>query len=245
MPYSPNYGFIIETLAREAGEGGRVLDFGCGGGELVNLGRMRGLDIVGADVAPRKGAGPHASAAIKNGRLPFPDAHFDAVCANQVFEHVHDLNGALTEISRVLRPGGVLLSITPTSEVWREGHCGIALANRFQQFANLQFAWLVFWRALGFGSWTAGKARVEWAAQFVDYLQHHTCYRRSREIAAMQSRMIGPVTRHEAELAEYRLRRPLPSFLKPLAAFAVVRLANVVMVARKPDAIMTSIRNAA
>ncbi|MEB2343612.1 MAG: class I SAM-dependent methyltransferase [Deltaproteobacteria bacterium] len=46
-------------------------------------------------------------------RLSFPDAAFDVVVCNEVFEHVPALDAALGEIARVLRPGGVLLATFP------------------------------------------------------------------------------------------------------------------------------------
>jgi SAM-dependent methyltransferase len=45
--------------------------------------------------------------------LPFPDATFDLVCALDIIEHVDNENGALSEVSRVAKPGGVLLISTP------------------------------------------------------------------------------------------------------------------------------------
>jgi SAM-dependent methyltransferase len=45
--------------------------------------------------------------------LPFADATFDLVCALDIIEHVDDENGALSEISRVTKPGGMLLISTP------------------------------------------------------------------------------------------------------------------------------------
>jgi len=45
--------------------------------------------------------------------LPFAVAAFDLVCALDIIEHVDDEDGALSEISRVTRPGGVLLISTP------------------------------------------------------------------------------------------------------------------------------------
>jgi SAM-dependent methyltransferase len=45
--------------------------------------------------------------------LPFADATFDLVCALDIIEHVDDENGALSEISRVTKPGGALLISTP------------------------------------------------------------------------------------------------------------------------------------
>jgi SAM-dependent methyltransferase len=45
--------------------------------------------------------------------LPFADATFDLVCALDIIEHVDDDDGALSELSRVTRPGGTLLISTP------------------------------------------------------------------------------------------------------------------------------------
>jgi SAM-dependent methyltransferase len=45
--------------------------------------------------------------------LTFPDASFDIVLCNELFEHIYDLNKALREIARVLRPSGLLLSTFP------------------------------------------------------------------------------------------------------------------------------------
>jgi GT2 family glycosyltransferase/glycosyltransferase involved in cell wall biosynthesis len=47
------------------------------------------------------------------GALSMPDATFDAVVTNDVFEHLPDPPRALSEISRVLKPGGVLISTFP------------------------------------------------------------------------------------------------------------------------------------
>ena len=46
-------------------------------------------------------------------RLPFADASFDLVTANMVLEHLENPAGPLTEIARVLKPGGVMLALTP------------------------------------------------------------------------------------------------------------------------------------
>jgi ubiquinone/menaquinone biosynthesis C-methylase UbiE len=87
----------------------RTLDVGCGegrvGAELV----ARGYDVVGVDSSPRmvelaseRHEAVHADAAA----LPFADASFDLVVAFMSLFNMDDIDGAITEASRVLRPGG-------------------------------------------------------------------------------------------------------------------------------------------
>src|SRR5205085_10485091 len=55
--------------------------------------------------------------------LPFPDASVDRVIASEVLEHIPDDTAALTEIARVLRPGGRAATTVP-----RYGHARICWA---------------------------------------------------------------------------------------------------------------------
>ena len=45
--------------------------------------------------------------------LPFPDDYFDGVWMNEVFEHVANEERSLAELRRVLRPGGILVLLSP------------------------------------------------------------------------------------------------------------------------------------
>ncbi|HET6211668.1 MAG TPA: bifunctional 2-polyprenyl-6-hydroxyphenol methylase/3-demethylubiquinol 3-O-methyltransferase UbiG [Micromonosporaceae bacterium] len=95
-----------------------VLDVGCGGGlvseGLSRLGyRVRGVDLNPGAVAAASrhavGAGLTVHYTVGSAyQLPERDGAMDAVVASDVFEHLHDLDAAIAEIARVLRPGGVL-----------------------------------------------------------------------------------------------------------------------------------------
>jgi SAM-dependent methyltransferase len=98
----------------------RTLDLGCGDGRFTGLLAAVGARPIGADVA--EAALRHARATYPeiefvlvpvDGRLPLEDGAFDVVWASEVIEHVADTARWLSEVRRVLRPGGRLLLTTP------------------------------------------------------------------------------------------------------------------------------------
>jgi SAM-dependent methyltransferase len=96
---------------------GRVLEVGCGWGELAEwIGRDTGAEVVAVDLSPRmvelaRERGVDARIADVQ-ELPFADGEFDLVVAAWMLYHVPDIDLALAEIARVLRPGGRLVAIT-------------------------------------------------------------------------------------------------------------------------------------
>jgi SAM-dependent methyltransferase len=112
------------TLGRLAWNGGeRVLDVGCGPGDLLrNMARQQpgwGA-LVGFDLSPGMA---RRAAELAEGlpvcffvgdaqALPFPDAWFDLVMARHVLPYVPDIDRAVAEAARVLRPGGRFLATT-------------------------------------------------------------------------------------------------------------------------------------
>ena len=101
-------------------QGRRVLDVGCGGGLAAAWLVQRGATVVGMDlsraslhVASRHTHGHgHPEAVFMCGRaeaLPCADASFDVVWCTDVLEHLPDLPAAITQIARVLKPGGLFL----------------------------------------------------------------------------------------------------------------------------------------
>ena len=107
-----------QTLARDLAlrRPGRLLDWGCGFGQVTALLRAEGLDAVAFDyraelntptVAPLERY-PEIEAHLSPDpvRLPFGDRSFDTVLSCGVLEHVLDPDASLDEIRRVLCPGG-------------------------------------------------------------------------------------------------------------------------------------------
>ncbi len=102
---------------------GRVLDIGCGEGQLARVAAALpgARQVVGVDptwaqleVALERQVGPAATGGVRYvrgaaGALAFPDACFDTAFACLVFEHIEGTVEALAEVGRVLRPGGTFL----------------------------------------------------------------------------------------------------------------------------------------
>jgi SAM-dependent methyltransferase len=170
--------YVLDFARRH---GGRILDYGCGAGQVVLAGRQAGLDIYGADVfyegaATRPPASEFISP-ITAGRIPFPNAHFDLVTDNQVMEHVADLDAVLGEIHRVLKPGGTMLSLFPAVDVWREGHIGIPFAHWFRKGSRSRYYYTWALSSLGVGTW-----KDQAPADKLEWIDRWTCYRSRKQI---------------------------------------------------------------
>ena len=109
----PEYEEQIIPLALEEFEGfGTVLDVGCGEGQIARALAATGCRVTGVDptarhieVARERAGGPEYLLGSAT-ELPATDASCDAVVACLVFEHIDDVDGAIAEVARVLRPGG-------------------------------------------------------------------------------------------------------------------------------------------
>jgi methionine biosynthesis protein MetW len=103
------------------GSGHRIIDLGCGSGQLLDdladqFEERIGFDISRARLNSRVDSEPinwifHE--ADLNAPLPLEDKFADAVIANQVIEHIVDPFHFLSEIHRILRPGGCCIITTP------------------------------------------------------------------------------------------------------------------------------------
>lgn len=106
---------MLELAGDVAGR--RILDAGCGSGPLSAALRERGAVMTGIDASSgmlelarqRLGADADLQVADLAAPLPFPDGAFDDVVASLVLHYLQDWEPTLTELRRVLTPGGRLL----------------------------------------------------------------------------------------------------------------------------------------
>lgn len=111
--------FVLETL----GEVDRVLDAGCGKGRFARIVKERhpAATVVAMDLAVSMLRFADESldrAAGSLVALPFRDEAFDGVYATESLEHAVDIELAVAELCRVLKPAGRLVIIDKNAEHW-------------------------------------------------------------------------------------------------------------------------------
>ncbi|MDF1488256.1 class I SAM-dependent methyltransferase [Tessaracoccus caeni] len=109
-----------DWLARAVSDSAiRVLDLACGAGAMIERldkpGRLVvGLDLSEPELAEAAARGRWPLVRADGGYLPFQDGCFDAVVSSIGLAVVPDRERLFTEVSRVLRPGGVFAGLTPS-----------------------------------------------------------------------------------------------------------------------------------
>ena len=136
--------FLVNLIPR----GSRVLDVGVGAGVFESLALQRGLDVFCLDPSERSiralqsklGLGEQAQVGYSQD-MPFANESFDYVVMSEVLEHLSDqvVTDTVTEVHRVLVPGGRMLGTVPSRESLDEQQvlcpcCG----DRFHRWGHLQ-----------------------------------------------------------------------------------------------------------
>lgn len=176
------YGVINECLGIKPSSDIRVLDFGCGKGEMAGYLADQGYSAHGCDIeAYWKAREDHRAvefALITNSpyRLPYSDNFFDVVISTSVFEHVLNKEESFQEIHRVLKTGGYSVHFLPSK--WylpQEPHIRIPLVNIL--WPNVPRWWLQLWVLLRIP--IAPKLRHSWKQMvetYVDYCKQGISY---------------------------------------------------------------------
>lgn len=96
---------------------GKILDVGCGNKPYQDL--FDSSSYVGLEIDSAENLSNSKADFFYDGEVfPFPDAEYNSIVINQVFEHVFTPDRFLDEVNRVLKDGGVLLMTVPF--VWDE-----------------------------------------------------------------------------------------------------------------------------
>jgi ubiquinone/menaquinone biosynthesis C-methylase UbiE len=214
---------ILADAGFEVPEGARILDLGCGNGNMVAEYRRAGFRAYGCDLAFKPG--PHTDELARKGhirlidsksyRLPFDDREFDFVLSDQVFEHVQNYDETLKEHRRVLKPSGAGLHIIPSRYAPVEGHVFVPFATILQSYW-----WLRLWAQLGVRTKAQrGMSAEERARRNANYLRTSTNYLTKAELRRAFGRHFGEVRWVEHLFLKYSRRARMLHSLSSLVPF--------------------------
>lgn len=212
----PNYLYILEEAEKICTSRCQLLDVGCGKGDIVEASLNKGWSAFGLEYFEH-GSGNNISDVLRTKKLlgkrvfeydglnfPFEDEKFDVVISNMVLEHVPNIEPILSEVRRVLRPGGKFICLFPSKDSWREGHAEVLFAHWLPR-SSIRVFWLFLFRCLGFGRLKRNKTRFGWAKYFDKWLHDHTFYLPEKEIFARMGRYFSRIERAESSYIDYRL----------------------------------------
>ena len=175
----------------------KVLDFGCGPGNLLNLLLRDGFDAYGCDITAHWSKDLLAVQerlgviSLTPYRLPFAKNTFDIVISTSVLEHVRNKEECFREIHRVLRPNGYSLHIYPGK--WYlpyDPHTYVPLSNYFGR--SCPRWWFGLWAILGTG--TKKQRNQSWRKFFESnykYYREELFYWSNRQYRKLSLRIFG------------------------------------------------------
>jgi SAM-dependent methyltransferase len=243
-----NYQYCVHWITEQRSSGtARVLDYGCGAGQIVDLLRQRQIDANGCDMFYEGGdhsltmnselRAANVIRKMEGDRIPFDDASFDFVINNQVMEHVENIEVVLAEIQRVLKPGGVVLSLFPDKGVWREGHVGVPFVHWFPKQTKFRVWYTAAFRLLGLGYNKENKSLMQWSHFLCEWLDKWTHYRSRSAIHLAYGKYFEGLNHIEDHWLRMRVGAKAPwvnSLPVSLQKLITQKLGFLVMVAHKP-----------
>ncbi|MFW6032475.1 MAG: methyltransferase domain-containing protein [Phycisphaeraceae bacterium] len=142
-------------------KGTKVLEIGCGGGQMRAWAEDRGLVYVGTDISRtrvrehlRRHGGPDLLCDAHF--LPFADGSFDVVYSAAVTEHLASPFLVAQEVARVLRPGGVYLGNVSFLEPWHGGSFfHMSPMGVFELLSQAEFEIDCIWPGEGYSGYRA------------------------------------------------------------------------------------------
>jgi len=214
---SLNYSFSVDLVKQYRPPPKRLLDFGCGKADVAFLALNQGYDAYGVDtflgvgaeeenlIAATQKMGHRVVKIDPNKKMPFDDGFFDIVISNQVFEHIPELTGIYEELARIICPGGILLTLMPTSEVLWEDHLKMPLVHLLPLGSKKQRLLMKIFRRIGFGGKNKSSDE-EWISRANTILKSELFHRPANRYINDLSKHFELISEFEPEWSRYRIK---------------------------------------
>lgn len=174
---------VLNAMGFDLKKDMKILDFGCGDGDLVKGFLDLGYDAQGVDLddSSTLDSDHYRKIDMDSYRIPYDDNYFDYVFSTSVFEHVQNTEEALKEIYRVLKPGGITTHSLPSRFRIKEPHIRVPFGGICHSDA-----WLWIWAFLGVrNEWQMGLPFKEVYARNKGYFRdclNYMSYKRYKKI---------------------------------------------------------------
>lgn len=188
---------MLRDLGFELTEGMKILDFGCGEGELAHAYQILKYDSYGVDFCECTFLDDEHYKKLESNpyRIPFEDNTFDLVYSKSVFEHTMNTEECFREVYRVLKPGGVTINSLPSMYRLIESHIRVPLAGVIQASW-----WLKLWAILGVRNrFQKGLHWKEVYKRNTDYCANWINYHKWKDLKKMIISVFGNVKKVKKE----------------------------------------------
>ena len=169
----------------------KILDFGCGAGQIVSELAALGYEVYGCDVFLE-----HESTLLKRisthpYKIPFENEKFDIVISTSVLEHAQNTQECFYEIARVLKPGGYAMHLLPGKYYLpTEPNIYVPLVSWF--WPRCPRWWLALWAILGIRN--EFQQNLSWKETYTankSYCEKGLCYRSSGYYETLSKKVFG------------------------------------------------------
>lgn len=121
-----------------------ILDIGCGSGQIAHEFSKRSAAVSSVDIVDeRKERKGYSFKLTKSELLPFDDSIFDVVVTNHVIEHTPDQKKHISEVLRVLKPGGYVYLATPNKYWLTDPHYKLPFISWLPRFLSNRYLHLI------------------------------------------------------------------------------------------------------
>jgi SAM-dependent methyltransferase len=169
----------------------KILDFGCGNGQLVKELKQYGYDLYGADLYLTNNDEHLKKIQIDPYKLPFDNNYFDIIISTSVLEHAINTEECFKEIYRILKPSGYAMHMFPGK--WylpTEPHIYVPFINWLWPYCPK--LWLMLWAIVGRrNNFQKGKPWKQVYSENIKFCKQNLSYKSTKYYQTLSMSIFG------------------------------------------------------